>query len=42
VILHHGDGVTEKILATATEQTTAATQTDEPDSSSGHPGAPPR
>ena len=41
VILHHGDGVTEKISATAPEETTAPAQTDEPDSSSRRPAAPP-
>lgn len=35
VILHHGDGVTEKIPATPTEETTAPTQTGELTSPSG-------
>jgi hypothetical protein len=42
VILHHGDGVTEKIPATPTEETTVAAEGDQPGSSSGGQIAPPR
>ena len=42
VILHHGDGVTEKIPAKASEETTAPAETHEPGSSSGDQVAPPR
>jgi hypothetical protein len=42
VILHHGDGVTEKISANASEETTVPTETDEPGSASGGDVAPPR
>ena len=42
VILHHGDGVTEKIPATPTEETTVPAEDDQPGSSAGGEIAAPR